>query len=645
MLRSLAAPPPAIVADDEALRDRVQGAVSALLGLVGVKADPLRSPPHILLSNLVERSWREGHDLDLATLIAQVQRPPLERIGVMDIDSFMAPNERRDLAMSLNNLVAAPGFAAWTEGEPLDVASLLYDKAGRPRLSILSIAHLSDAERMYVVTSVLNEVIAWMRQQPGTSSLRALLYMDEVAGYLPPSAMPPSKAPMLTLLKQARAFGLGVMLATQNPADLDYKALGNAGTWFLGRLQTERDKQRVIEGLTSAAPNAFDKTRLEGILSGLGARVFLMSNTHEDAPVVFQTRWALSYLAGPLTREQIARLRSPDAGGAADGRSASADASAAAAASSSVRGSAAAGGSARPVLPPQVEEVFVRAPSSSGGAADPVYSPQLLAQVAIHYVDAKASIDEWQHRWVAAAVPESTTDSPWEQSDEIGAPELDTEPSPGASFAALPACASNGPAYDRWRKMLAAYAYRSLPLKLWTAPDLKLTSTPTETEGAFRARVRDIWRQRRDGDVEKLRARYAPQLARVKERLQRAQQQVDVQRAQASDSTLRAAVSVGTTIVGAIFGRKLGMTRASDATRSVSRTVRERGDIGRAAERADSVQTELDELEKRCQQEIDALAASASADPAIAERAIAPRKSDLEVERLVLGWVPRPRAG
>src|SRR5688572_13719423 len=314
VLRSLAAPPEAQRADAEAMQERVGAAASSLLALLGVEADPLRSREHILLANVIEQAWREGRDLDLPELIRRVQRPPFERVGVLDLESFFPAKDRQALALTLNNLLASPGFAAWTEGEPLDVGRLFHTPEGKPRLAILSIAHLDDRERMFFVTLLLGEVVAWMRAQSGTQSLRALLYMDEVMGFLPPSAAPPSKAPMLTLLKQARAFGLGVVLATQNPVDLDYKALGNTGIWFLGRLQTERDQARVLEGIEGGAAargRGFDRRELERVLAGLGKRVFLMHSVHEERPVLFATRWALSYLRGPLTLAEIARLRPP----------------------------------------------------------------------------------------------------------------------------------------------------------------------------------------------------------------------------------------------------------------------------------------------------------------------------------------------
>ncbi len=271
ILKSFAAPPPAIREDEELLRERIGTTATSLLGLLGIDADPIKSREHILIATILDTAWRQGQELDLAGLIQQIQTPPVKRVGVLDLDAFFPSKDRFALAMALNNLLAAPGFGAWLEGEPLDVANLLHTPEGKPRVAIVSIAHLNDAERMFFVSLLLNQVVGWMRTQSGTTSLRALLYMDEIFGFFPPVANPPSKTPLLTLLKQARAFGVGVVLATQNPVDLDYKGLSNTGTWFIGRLQTERDKARVLDGLEGAAGIAgqgFDRAELERILSG-----------------------------------------------------------------------------------------------------------------------------------------------------------------------------------------------------------------------------------------------------------------------------------------------------------------------------------------------------------------------------------------
>ena len=316
ILDRFGAPEAAEVEDADLFRERIQATVQGLLTLLDIEADPLTSREHILLATVLAEAWAARRSLDLAGLIASIQNPGIERVGVMDLESFYPARERFALAMRLNNLLAAPGFDIWTRGEPLDIGRLLYTSAGRPRVAVMHIAHLGDAERMFFVTMLLSALIAWMRKQRGSPSLRAMLYMDEIAGFLPPVANPPSKPLFLTLLKQARAYGLGLTLATQNPVDLDYKALSNAGTWFIGRLQTDKDKARLRDGLASAAGSEnLDAKRLDAELSLLGKRRFLLHNVHESVPVLFETRWVMSYLAGPLTREQIRRLAATETGG------------------------------------------------------------------------------------------------------------------------------------------------------------------------------------------------------------------------------------------------------------------------------------------------------------------------------------------
>ena len=306
ILNSFAAPPPAIRDDNELMRERINTTVASLLGLLAIDADPIKSREHILISNIFGKAWPAGTDLDIAALIQQIQSPPFAKLGVLDLESFFPAKERFELAMLLNNLLAAPGFSNWLEGEPLDIQQILHTSEGKPRVAIFSIAHLNDAERMFFVSLLLNQTLGWMRTCSGTTSLRAILYMDEIFGYFPPVANPPSKLPLLTLLKQGRAFGLGVVLVTQNPADLDYKGLSNTGTWFIGRLQTDRDKARVIEGLEGVAAGTgqeFDHQKMEQTIAGLSNRVFLLNNVHEDATEIFESRWAISYLYGTINTQ------------------------------------------------------------------------------------------------------------------------------------------------------------------------------------------------------------------------------------------------------------------------------------------------------------------------------------------------------
>ncbi|MBA3273701.1 MAG: ATP-binding protein, partial [Chthoniobacterales bacterium] len=386
ILKSFATPEQAIRDDGELFRERVATTVTSLLGLLGIDADPIQSREHILLSKIFGSAWQQGNDLDLATLIQRIQEPGVQRIGVLDLESFYASKDRFALAMRLNNLLAAPGFGAWMEGEALDIGAMLHSRSGKPRHAIFSIAHLGDAERMFFVSMLLNQVLGWMRQQPGATSLRAIVYMDEIFGYFPPTANPPSKQPLLTLMKQGRAFGVGVMLATQNPVDLDYKGLSNAGTWFIGRLQTDRDKQRLLDGLEGAGAGAsakFDRAAMEQTMAGLGNRVFLMNNVHEDKPVIFESRWAMSYLRGPMTREQIRTvmggvITSSNAGNieetTATNSSAKAQAANPALASSrSIATDAVKNLSIRPVFAPEITQLFVPIRKNPAAGATLVY--------------------------------------------------------------------------------------------------------------------------------------------------------------------------------------------------------------------------------------------------------------------------------
>jgi hypothetical protein len=649
LLRSFDAPPAALAADPEAVRERLQASVSSLLTLLGIEADPIQSRESILLQNIVAAAWSAGQALDLASLIRAVQQPPFERVGVFDLEAFFPARERTTLAMRLNNLLASPSFGAWLEGEPLDVARLLHTPEGKPRLCVLSIAHLGDAERMFFVTLLLSELIAWMRAQPGSQSLRALLYMDEIFGYFPPTANPPSKAPMLTLLKQARAYGVGVVLATQNPVDLDYKGLANTGTWFLGRLQTERDKLRVLEGLegaSTATGKPFDRAAMERTLAGLESRRFLMHNVHDDAPTLFESRWALSYLRGPLTREQIRRL-APVSDSSAHGPPPSASRADQPSAPPASSAPAAVAPAPRPTLPAGIEERFAARPAAGTHGAL-VYEPMLLATASVHYVHAPARLDVWQSLWLRAPLDEARSGSPWDALAELAEkPALAADPAPGASFAPLPALAQRPPSYARWAKQLESKLLKARPLALYECRSLKAFSSPGESLGDFRARLRDAQHESRDLALEKLRRRWAPKLAALQERQRRAVERAERERDDYSSKKLETAVSLGASVLGALLGRKLAsatnVSRAASVARSASRAAREREDSLRAEQGAETVAAQLRELEAQFQAEVLALR-SATADGAridVAELAIAPRKGDLSIEELVLLWVPR----
>jgi hypothetical protein len=620
--------------DEDARREKINGTVSGLLALLAIDADPLRSREHILMARLVETAWSAGKDLDLAGLIRDIQKPPFERVGVVDVESFYPAKDRGALAMSLNNLLASPGFSAWLEGEPLDIQRLLWTPEGKPRVAILSIAHLSDSERMFFVTLLLNELVAWMRGQSGTTSLRALFYMDEVFGFFPPVANPPAKTPMLTLLKQARAFGVGCVLATQNPVDLDYKGLSNAGTWFLGRLQTERDKARVIEGLegaSAAAGKSFDKQEMERTLAGLGKRIFLMNNVHEDAPVLFETRWTLSFLRGPLTKKQIQVLMAPQK-------------SAASAAAPAAAARVAAAASARPPVPAGVKEAFVPWRGAAAAGEKLVYRPALLGIAKLHFVDAKAQVDTWGDASLLAPIADG--DDLWDDAEDLGAkPELESSPDPKAAFDALPAAASQPKSYVAWSKDLAECLYRMKTLDLRRSPSLKLSAKAGESEGDFKVRVSQAAREARDAAVAALRGKYAAKLDTLTGQEQRASDRVAREQSQVQQQTIQTAISVGATVLGALFGRKTFSTstlgRASTAARGVSRTLKEREDVGGANESLESVRARRTALEAELAAEVEKLTAvSDPAQLAIETTSVRPRKSDVTVEGVSLVWVP-----
>jgi hypothetical protein len=605
--------------DADARRDAVMGAVSGLLALVGIDPDPINSKEHILLSNLLAHAWSQGEALELGDLIQGISHPPFDRVGVMGLDTFYPASDRQKLAMRLNGVLASPGFSAWLEGDPLDIQRLLWTEDGKPRITILSIAHLSEPERMFFVSTLLNQVVSWVRTQSGTSSLRAIVYMDEVFGFLPPVAEPPSKRPLLTLLKQARAYGLGVVLATQNPVDLDYKALSNCGTWFLGRLQTERDVARVVDGLegaASAAGGALDRGEIERLLAGLRSRVFLLQNAHDEGHVLFHTRWAMSYLRGPLTRRQIKLLSPPDPPASPkEVRSGS---------------SSSTSGSARPVLAAGIEEAFC---SDEPGT----YRPHASASVSLHYVRASHGLDAWEEHVILAPLDE---ESPWEAATLYGSSDLDLDhDAPDeASFVTPPSGSVSKARFRSYGKQIKTHLYQNRPRTLWRCKPLKLQSTPDETKAEFSARAQLARREKRDAAVDKLRERYAKKVQRLDERIRSAKSRVEREQSQVDQQKLQTGISMGATVLGAIFGRR-GIGSATSAARGAGRVAREREDVRRAERGVRELEEALQSLEMELETAVGALQTDTDLGmPDIEQVIVRPRKSDLDVSELKLVW-------
>ena len=655
ILKSFAAPSSAVLEDSDTFRERVSSSVSGLLSLLRIDADPIRSREHILISNIFDHFWRAGKDLDLVTLIQSIQNPPMERIGVFDTDTFYPSKDRFELAMTMNNLLASPGFSAWSFGEPLEIERLLWSADGRPRLCVLSIAHLSEAERMFFVTTLLNEVVAWVRDQRGTSSLRAILYMDEVFGYLPPVANPPSKAPMLTLLKQARAFGLGVVLATQNPVDLDYKALSNAGTWFLGRLQTERDKLRVIDGLQGAAAAAgstLNRKRIDELLSGLKSRVFLMNNVHEDEPALFHTRWAMSYLAGPMTRDHIRTLmkdrkatRSRKAENRLEKKSES-DSTPKTQERATKVDHLAGAEFAPPVLPDGIAARYLEESTRIPG--DLVYRPYLHGTADLHFVDSRKGIDHW----TAASYLTPLDDERGSAWDEAEVCDFHTsafleEPESRAPHEDLPSAATKVRSYKSWAKQLESHVYKTERLPIWSCKEFKLVGSVGESKASFLGRVSVAQREARDLAVTKIREEYTPKAVKLKAAITSAEDRLEREEGQLKAQKNQSMISIGAGILDAIFGRKRsGMGKATTAARGAARAARERKDVERAEEALQRAREKLENLAMDLESDAARIQEEFSREPEVVALDLKPRKSDIDVPEVLLLWAPfRARRG
>ena len=637
---SLKAPQKA--ADIELMRDEVEGFVSSLLALVGVDSDPISSPEHILLANLIEHAWKQGQDLDLPALVGQVQDPPLRKLGVIDVESFFPKKERRALALKINGLLASPSFSAWMEGPALDIDDLLYTEGGKPKASILSLAHLSDNERQFVVTLVLSKLITWMRSQPGSDELRALVYMDEVFGFVPPSKAPPSKKPILTILKQARAHGLGMVLATQNPVDIDYKALSNTGTWMIGRLQTERDKARLMDGLTSAGGDT-DIREIEKSISGLGKRQFLLHSTKGAGPQLFGTRWAMSYLRGPMTRDEIGRLTddAPDKKAPEDQQEIS------------TLKSSTVSDTASKVAPDVTSSIPVYYLHAAAGwrdikAFDPRsrnFAAAIAARVRLLYDDTKADVRHTEE-WEAVLFPlserlhiEDAISIDYDDRDLIrDAPD-------GATYELPNAPVQKAAFFKSVEKDLKEYLYRERAIKVFKNPDLKLYSRVGETAQAFAERCRKAADDAEDEAAAKLRDKYEKKIKRTEGMLEKAQDRLQELNVDFSSRKTDEIISgVGSLLGVFLGGRKTSRSIATDLRRASSKRKQTRTANRRlesAENRVEEKEEELEDLENELADTLLALDEEWHEKArAIETLEIGLEKTDISIDQVALVWIP-----
>ena len=642
VLRSFAAPPPAVRDDPDLFADRLDAAATGLLTLLGVDADPL-GREHVLLATILGHAWRAGRSLDVGELIHAVQNPPVNRIGVMDLATVFPAKDRMKLALALNTLLAAPSFQAWLQGDPLDIQGLLYRPDGKPRIAVVSIAHLGDAERMFFLSLLLSEVVAWTRSQTGTSSLRALVYVDELFGFLPPVAEPPTKKPLLTLLKQARAFGVGLALATQNPVDLDYKALSNAGTWFVGRLQTDRDKQRLVDGLSSAAPGAVPAAELTDVIGRLGRRTFLLHNVHEGQPALFQTRWVMSYLAGPLSREQIrdlsagadAEVDADDAGNVPAAKNEERDAPAVRSESTEPRAST----SSRPHLPPHVQQAFAPVRAAEGAR----YFPFLLGAADVHYASKTYGVDVGKRVTRVVEPVEGPIPFTWVEGEDapVALDATSPEPTPNVPFASFPAVDLSEKHTKEWASLFQRWLRTDGALTLFRHAGTKFVSEPDEPERDFAIRCAHRAREVRDAERDALRKKYEAKLATLERRVMRDSQAIERERQQLQQRTLDSAVTVGTALLGAFLGRR-SASRVSTAVRRASSVGKESGDVSRARETLARSQAELAALQAEFDRELAALPTQELHPDALDLETVRvrPTSSDIAVRFVGVLWVP-----
>ncbi len=643
--------------DEELLREKIAGTVSALLALIGVEADPLKSREHILLANIFEEAWRKGEDLDMAQLILRIQKPPMAKLGVFPVETFFPERDRLELAMALNGLLATPSFENWSEGQTLDIDAVLHTSTGKPRVSIFYIAHLSDAERMFFLTLLLGQVQTWLRAQSGTTSLRAILYCDEIFGYLPAHpANPPSKPPLLYLLKQARAFGLGLVLTTQNPVDLDYKALSNAGTWLIGKLQTERDKLRVLEGLEgalSAAGTPADRAYLDQLITSLESRVFLLHNVHADQPLVFQSRWAMSYLRGPLTRDQIRVLVSPKAA-ISPGRPLKEVVKEAAAAPAQAETPGLS--ELPPPLPSSIPQYFLpvnvslewsirRAEEERGTTIvyqvrQLVYEPALLGLATMYFTHIPSGLSE--KKTVGRLIyPRKGDVVDWSEGEVAIAKEaLSARPAQEALFADPPQELNDVRRLKSLETEFVNYLYHSVSLTLLHNPRLNLYSKPDETAKGFQRRCRVEASERRDMEVDELKTQYQKKLEQVESRKRREERELAQDEAEYEARKREEMLSAGESVLGFLTGHHYRRA-ISTASRKRRLTQQAKADVEESLEAIEDFEAQMQDLREELEEKITEVTARWAATIDVVEQVeVRAKKADITVDAFGLAWVP-----
>lgn len=632
ILQTFCAPPKEVLEDSDLLVSLVNSTVSSLLSLIDEKNDA-SSKEAILLGSLFMNAYTQAQDLTLEELIARIVTPPFRKIGIFDVETFLTQDERLKLALKLNAIIANPSFKTWIDGEPLDISKLLYDDAGKAKVSIFSIAHLNDTQRMFFVSLLLNHILTWMRRQEGTSSLKALLYMDEIFGYFPPSSNPPSKQPMLTLLKQARSFGIGIILSTQNPVDIDYKGLSNIGTWFIGRLQTKQDKEKVIDGLSSASEGAIDKNALMTLLSNLDKRVFILKNINEDGLKVFTTRWALSYLKGPISKDDIRKLmhekqtKTPMAQINTQEET------------EPLKAQSSQNVLPKPMMSHSLEQRYLYRSQSNTYDLE----PNLFMSCSVHFNDASKNIDQTTECIYKIPLKDTMQSVDIDMAQKEESIPSETKERTNSSFFPLPTFIQNERELKLLQKGFTDFIYRTNKLTLYKNDTFKLFSKQNESLSDFKIRLQDRLNETIDDAVDKLQQKYQKSSDTLEKKLDMLSDRLQREQVQATAATTDTLISIGSSILGAFFGKSLAtrttIGKIASGAKGANRVLRERGDIKRVEEEMQEVQGDMDALKGSLEKEIEMInEVNQLSRLSIEEFYITPKRSDIFNLKQALVW-------
>ena len=635
ILASLEVPPQNIMDESDTLTALLKSTVSSLLALIDIKADPINSKEYIILSQIILYSWQQKEDVSIEALIGSIINPPFKKIGILPLDSYYPQNERFELATRFNAVLASPAFASWIQGERLNIQNLLYDSDGKAKIAIFSIAHLSDNERMFFVTLLLNRYIAWMRQQSGTSSLKNILYMDEIFGFFPPGKNPPSKEPMLLLLKQARAFGVGIVLSTQNPVDLDYKGLSNIATWFVGRLQTPQDIERVIDGLSSKSSDEFDRKKIKELLTSLPKRTFLLKSTHLDTIKLFATRWVMSYLKGPLKKDEIKLLmqkqKEQTASLHTEAKSAQTKATEPLTQQSDYQEIV--------TVDTSIPQYYEIDPSEQNR-----YTPYLKAITTISFFNQSRGIDEKEELQLELRLDENKSNLEWSEAYEEDIndfTQLPTQAPTNATRLQVPKFLTKDKELKKSKKLLQDWLYHNKRLQLFRSKSPKLESKPYETLSDFKVRLQDLLNEKQNDEIEKLKERYATKEKSLQERLSRAYERLEKEEADVNSKTTDTVISIGMAVFGAFFGGRSSSSRIGSSLSKGARILKEKEDVVRAERKVQEIKESLQELFDELEEKIDKLNEKyLLQNTTIEEFSIKPRRNDIVIEKLALVWTP-----